>query len=78
MAKFTLHNLKYISNTSSLYMPYFKFTFSKGTKIEVDSMVMILDDPRASDSFNIYKTVENTHKVSFQKLSKPYTNKLIT
>ncbi|KHG07466.1 hypothetical protein F383_34481 [Gossypium arboreum] len=35
-------------------MPYFDIhIFSKGTKIIFDSVVMILDDPRASSSFDI-------------------------
>ncbi|KHG30222.1 putative spermidine synthase 2 [Gossypium arboreum] len=40
----------------------FIFRFSKGTKIEFDSMVMILEDPRAPASFDIYKTIERHTK----------------
>ncbi|KHG00175.1 Type IV secretion system virB10 [Gossypium arboreum] len=34
---------------------------------------MILDDPQAPDSYDIYKKIANTQKINFQKLSKPYT-----
>ncbi|KHG18864.1 hypothetical protein F383_24027 [Gossypium arboreum] len=37
-------------------------TLSKCTKIELDSVMMILDDPRAPGSYNIYKIVEKHTK----------------
>ena len=40
----------YISNLyqmTSLYMPYLAIYTFKSTKVEFDSVVMILDDPRA-------------------------------
>ncbi|KHG24440.1 putative spermidine synthase [Gossypium arboreum] len=51
MARFT--HLKTYPKFSSLCMPYtLLYTFSKGTKIKFDSVVMILDDPLAPSSFD--------------------------